>query len=40
MAIPRMADTLRIDSHKALTDELEQAAGYRSVSQSHIAELC
>ena len=31
MAIPRIADTLRIDSHKALTDELEQATGYRFV---------
>jgi hypothetical protein len=32
MAIPRIADTLRVDSHKALTDELEQATGYRFVS--------
>jgi hypothetical protein len=31
MTIPRIADTLRIDSHKALTDELEQATGYRYV---------
>lgn len=31
MAIPRIADTLRIDSHKALTDELEQATGYRDI---------
>lgn len=31
LAIPRMADTLRVDSHKALTDELEQATGYRFV---------
>lgn len=31
MAIPRIGDTLRIDSHKALTDELEQATGYRYV---------
>lgn len=31
MAIPRIADTLRIASHKELTDELEQATGYRSV---------
>jgi hypothetical protein len=31
MAIPRIADTLRTDSHKALTDELEQATGYRYV---------
>lgn len=35
MAIPRIADTLRIDSHKALTDELEQAAGYRFVHYHH-----
>jgi hypothetical protein len=40
MAIPRMADTLRIDSHKALTDELEQAAGYRFVPHSHSKLLC
>ncbi|KAF2033559.1 FAD-binding domain-containing protein [Setomelanomma holmii] len=31
MAIPRIGDTLRIDSHKALTDELEQATGYRDI---------
>ncbi|CAI6336800.1 unnamed protein product [Periconia digitata] len=31
MAIPRMADTLRIASHKELTDELEQATGYRDI---------
>jgi hypothetical protein len=31
MAIPRIADTLRVDSHKALTDELEQATGYRDI---------
>lgn len=31
MAIPRIADTLRVASHKALTDELEQAAGYRDI---------
>ncbi|KAH7394864.1 hypothetical protein DE146DRAFT_658558 [Phaeosphaeria sp. MPI-PUGE-AT-0046c] len=31
MAIPRIGDTLRIASHKALTDELEQATGYRDI---------
>ncbi|KAH5750760.1 hypothetical protein HBI88_237360 [Parastagonospora nodorum] len=31
MAIPRIGDTLRVDSHKALTDELEQATGYRDI---------
>ncbi|KAF2010251.1 FAD-binding domain-containing protein [Aaosphaeria arxii CBS 175.79] len=31
LAIDRIADTLRLDSHKALTDELEQAAGYRDI---------
>lgn len=40
MAIPRMADTLRIASHKALTDELEQAVGYRSVSHVPNTPLC
>jgi hypothetical protein len=29
MAIPRIGDTLRVASHKELTDELEQATGYR-----------
>lgn len=29
LAINRTADTLRIASHKVLTDELEQPAGYR-----------
>lgn len=37
MAIPRIADTLRVDSHKALTDELEQATGYRYVCSLTIA---
>jgi hypothetical protein len=37
MAIPRIGDTLRIASHKALTDELEQATGYRYVLSSHLA---
>jgi hypothetical protein len=36
MAIPRIGDTLRIDSHKALTDELEQATGYRYVLLFHL----
>lgn len=40
MAIPRIADTLRIDSHKALTDELEQATGYRFVQFHHISSTC
>jgi hypothetical protein len=31
MAIPRIGDTLRVASHKELTDELEQATGYRYV---------
>ncbi|KAF2447363.1 FAD-binding domain-containing protein [Karstenula rhodostoma CBS 690.94] len=31
MAIPRISDTLRIASHKELTDELEQANGYRDI---------
>lgn len=35
MAIPRIADTLRTASHKELTDELEQATGYRFVSPQH-----
>ena len=40
MAIPRIADTLRIDSHKALTDELEQATGYRFVPCLHVERPC
>lgn len=31
MAIPRIADTLRLASHKELTDELEQEPDYRFV---------
>jgi hypothetical protein len=40
MAIPRIGDTLRVDSHKALTDELEQATGYRFVFPSLITLSC
>jgi hypothetical protein len=29
MAIPAIADTTRVASHKSLTDELEQPTGYR-----------
>ncbi|KNG50269.1 fad binding domain-containing protein [Stemphylium lycopersici] len=31
MAIPSMSSTMRVTSHKNLTDELEQATGYRDV---------
>lgn len=31
LASPRIGDTLRVASHKELTDELEQATGYRFV---------
>jgi hypothetical protein len=40
MAIPRIGDTLRVDSHKALTDELEQATGYRFVFFSLVTLPC
>jgi hypothetical protein len=33
LAIPSLSSTMRLASHKSLTDELEQAAGYRYVQK-------